>query len=211
MTAIPVYNVSGAKTGEIEIDPDSVDVTVRKGLLKEALIAHLASHRQGTHATKNRGMVAGGGKKPWKQKGTGRARHGSRRSPIWVGGGVTFGPRPERNFSVKMNRSARRKAIAMVLTDKVNGEKLVALDSLVLPEAKTKRVATMLAKLPLSGKKTLIVVEGENRGVARAAKNLPRVTAISAGSLNIVDLLSHETIVASKAAIESLTKTFKRA
>ncbi|TAK03307.1 50S ribosomal protein L4 [Patescibacteria group bacterium] len=211
MAKVTLYNQEGAKVGELALDPALFEVKANPALVHEAVVAQTANSRVVTAHTKDRGEVAGTGKKPWKQKGTGRARHGSRRSPIWVGGGVTFGPTSERNFSVKMNRAARRKALAMVLSDKVAGERLVAVDSLALPEAKTKRVAFMLAKLPLAGSKTLIVVEAENRGVARAAKNLPRVSTISVGSLNVVDLLSHETIVASKAALEALVKTYKRA
>ena len=210
MAKVILYNQEGAKVGDLALDPSLFEVKLNPSLVHEAVVAQNANSRVVTAHTKDRGEVAGTGKKPWKQKGTGRARHGSRRSPIWVGGGVTFGPRKERNFSVKMNRSARRKALAMVLTDKVMHDAFVAVDSLELSEAKTKRVALMLKKLPLSGKKTLIVLEPENRAVVRAAKNLPRVTTISAASLNVVDLITHENVVASRSAIEALTKTYKR-
>jgi len=170
-----------------------------------------ANARAGTAHAKDRGAVSGGGKKPWAQKGTGRARHGSSRSPIWVGGGITFGPTNERNYSLKMNRKARRKALAMALSDKVVHNAFVAIDSLVLGDAKTKTVVSMLKKLPLVGKKTLVVLEPSNMAVVRATRNLPRVSTISANSLNVVDLLANDCVLTSKDAVEILTKTFTRA
>jgi len=211
MATVKLYNQDGKSVGELELDAALFAVKANPALVHEAVIAQQASSREVLAHTKDRSQVAGTGKKPWKQKGTGRARHGSRRSPIWVGGGVTFGPTSERNFAVKMNRAARRKALAMVLTDKVASDKFVAIDSLVLKEAKTKSIAGIMKKLPLGSKKTLLVLEPSNRLTARAAKNLPRVHAIAATSLNIVDLMSHDSVVASKEAIEVLTKTYKRA
>lgn len=211
MATVTLYNQDGKSVGELALDASLFEVQVKPSLVHEAVTAQRANGRVAVAHTKDRGEVAGSGKKPWKQKGTGRARHGSRRSPIWVGGGVTFGPRNTRNFTVKMNRAARRAALAMVLTDKVASDRFVAVDSLELPEGKTKRIATVLSKLPQAEKKTLVVLEPGNLAVVRAARNLPRVTTISAKSLNVIDLLAHDRVVASKQAIEALTSTYKRA
>lgn len=211
MAKVTLYNQQGKSVGELALDSMLFDVKPNEALIHEAFIAQNANSRQVLAHTKDRSEVAGTGKKPWKQKGTGQARHGSRRSPIWVGGGITFGPRNDRNFTLKLNKSAKRKALAMVLTDKVASEKFVALETMVLPEAKTKSMSLVLKSLPSAGKKTLIVLEPSNKEAARAARNLPKVSTLSARSLNIGDLLSHEFIVASKEAIECITKTFKRA
>ena len=211
MAKVILYNQTGSEVGELSLDASLFDVAVDMALVHEAVVAQEANSRQVLAHTKDRGDVAGTGKKPWKQKGTGRARHGSRRSPIWVGGGITFGPTKDRNYSLKMNRKARRKALAMVLSDKVANNAFVAVDSLVLGEAKTKSVASMLKNLPLVGKKTLVVLEPSNTAVVRATRNLPRVSTISANSLNVVDLLANDCVLASKEAVDVLTKTFKRA
>ena len=208
MAKVALYNQEGAIVGELILAPSLFEVKVNPTLVHQAVVFQQANAREVIAHTKGRGEVRGGGKKPWKQKHTGRARHGSTRSPIWVGGGITFGPTKERNFSKKMNRSAKRAALAMTLSDKVQNEKFVALDSLALSEAKTKIAVNFLKKLPVYGKKTLIVVEPENRSVSRATKNLPHVTAISAKSLNVVDVVAHEFVLASKEAVAALEKTF---
>jgi large subunit ribosomal protein L4 len=211
MAKVTLYNQDGKSVGEMVLDPALFEVKPNVSLIHEALIAQKANSRQAIAHTKDRSEVAGTGKKPWKQKGTGQARHGSRRSPIWVGGGITFGPRNDRNFSVKLNKASKRKALAMVLTDKVENEKFVAVETMSFPEAKTKNFASVMKKLPVAGKKTLVVLEPSNTLAARAARNLPRVTTLPAHSLNIADLLAHEFVVASKDAIDAITKTFKRA
>ncbi len=211
MAKVILYNQQGKSVGELPLDASLFEVKPNPALIHEAFIAQKANSRVVYAHTKDRSQVAGTGKKPWKQKGTGQARHGSRRSPIWVGGGITFGPTKDRNFSVKINKTAKRKALAMVLTDKVACDKFVAIDTLVLPEAKTKNFASMLKSLPSSGKKTLVVLEHTNLIAARVARNIPRVTTLSALSLNIGDLLANEFVIVSKEAIESITKTFKRA
>lgn len=210
MATVKLYNQQGAVVGDLVLDKSLFEVKPNTALVHEATVAQTANSRVALAHTKDRSEVAGTGKKPWKQKGTGRARHGSRRSPIWVGGGITFGPNSDRNFSVKMNRKARRKALAMVLTDKVLSDKFVAVDSLKLGAAKTKAFAGILAKMPSAGKKTLVVLEPKNAEAVRAARNIPRVTTISAESLNVVDLLAHNFVLASKEAIEVMTKTFSR-
>ena len=210
MATVKLYNQQGAVIGDLALDKDLFEVAPNMALVHEATVAQTANGRVVLAHTKNRGEVAGTGKKPWKQKGTGRARAGSRRSPIWVGGGITFGPNSDRNFSVKMNRKARRKALAMVLTDKLVSGKFVAIDSLKLDQAKTKAFAGILSKLPSAGKKTIVVLEPKNAEAVRAARNLPRISTIPADSVNVVDLLAHNFVLASKEAIEVMTKTFTR-
>ena len=209
MAKVTLYNQEGTSVGTLELPASLFGVKVNPALIHEAVVIQQANARSPLAHTKGRGDVAGSGIKPWKQKGTGRARHGSRRSPIWVGGGITFGPTKDRNFSRKMNRSARRAALAMALSDKVSSERFVAVDSMALSEAKTKQLDKVLKRLPVAGKRTLLVLEPGLSATARAAKNLPRVTAISAKSLNVVDLVGHDCVLASKAAIEELTKTYK--
>ncbi|MFH1088843.1 MAG: 50S ribosomal protein L4 [Candidatus Uhrbacteria bacterium] len=207
MAKVKLYNQAGKEIGELDLNPSLFDVKVDSAFVHRAVTAQEANYRQVLAHTKGRGEVRGGGRKPWKQKGTGQARHGSRRSPIWVGGGITFGPTNERNFSLKINRTERRKALAMSLSDKVISNKLIVVDSLVIPEAKTKFIAEMLKKLPV-GRKTLLVIEPENKVTPKAVRNISNASPISAKSLNLVDVLTNDTLVISKAAIEVLEKTF---
>lgn len=211
MATVKLYNQQGTVVGDLTLDASLFGVKPDAALVHEAAIAQKANSREAIAHTKDRGEVAGTGKKPWKQKGTGRARAGSRRSPIWVGGGITFGPTNARNFSLKMNRKARRKALAMVLSDKLASDRFVAIDSLKLPASKTKEMSNILKKLPMAGKKTIIIVEPGNTSAVRATRNLPRISTIAATSLNVVDLLAYDCVLASKEAIEVLTKTYKTA
>ncbi|HBO99965.1 MAG: 50S ribosomal protein L4 [Candidatus Uhrbacteria bacterium GW2011_GWF2_41_16] len=210
MAKVTLYNQEGSNIGELNLNPVLFEVAPQMALIHQAVVVQQANARQVIAHTKGRSEVRGGGRKPWKQKGTGRARHGSTRSPIWVGGGVTFGPTNERNFHLKMNRQSRRKALAMSLTEKVQQNRLVAIDSLQLELAKTKNAIAILNKLPLAGKKTLVVVEPENRLFSRATRNLPHITPISAKSLNIVDVLAHEYVLASREAIDVLVQTYSK-
>lgn len=211
MASVKLYNQEGNQIGELQLEASLFGVEVRPELVHEAVVTQEANSREPIAHTKTRGEVQGSGKKPWKQKGTGRARHGSRRSPIWVGGGITFGPRNIRNFAQKMNRKARRKALAMALSDKVSNQKFVAIDTLSFDEPKTKMLADVLGRLPSSGKKTLIVTEQDNKNVPKAAQNLALVDTLPANSLNIVDVLRFDFIVATKGAIEMMTAMYKRA
>jgi large subunit ribosomal protein L4 len=210
MAKVTVYNQLGEKAGDMDLEKTLFEAEVNEALVHEAVVAQQANSREVIAHTKDRGAVSGGGKKPWKQKGTGRARHGSIRSPLWVGGGVTFGPTKDRNFSVKMNKKARRKALAMVLSDKVAGKQFVVVENLEIPEGKTKTLSDLMNKLPLSGKKTLLVLEKENKNPAIAAGNIQNLDAISAQSLNVVDLLAHQTVVVTKAAVESIAEMYKQ-
>lgn len=205
-----MYNQEGVEIGKLDLNASLFEVEVNPSLVHEAVVAQQANARESIAHTKTRGEVRGGGRKPWKQKGTGRARHGSRRSPIWSGGGITFGPRSIRNFAKKMNRKARRKALAMVLSDKLSSEKIIVIEALGFDQAKTKNLAAVLAKLPSSGKKTLIITEPENKTASVAAKNLEKVNTLPAHALNVVDLLRNEYVVVTKAAIEVMTQTYNR-
>ncbi|MBI2551049.1 50S ribosomal protein L4 [Candidatus Uhrbacteria bacterium] len=211
MAEVNLYNQEGQKVGVLPLDPSIFAVPINASFVHEAFVLQEANGRQVIAHTKDRGEVAGSGKKPWKQKGTGRARHGSRRSPIWVGGGVTFGPTSARVFGRKLNRQARRTALAMVLSDKVTAQKMIALESLVLPDAKTKQIASVLKKLPVHGKKVLLVLSSEEQNAVRAARNIPHVQTIRSSSLNVADLLRFEYVCATKSAVESITTVFKKA
>lgn len=210
MARVTLYNQEGKETGHIELDASLFDVEINPALVHEAVVAQTANVRVAIAHTKGRGEVAGTGKKPWKQKGTGRARHGSRRSPIWVGGGITFGPRSDRNFSLKLNKKARRKALAMVLSDKVKNGQMFAIEQLKIEEGKTKQLSTLLNKLPMAGKKTLILVEPENRSVSLAARNIPHVEILPINALNVVSLLEKPNILISKDGIDLLVNLYKR-
>ncbi len=211
MARVTLYNQDGKETGFIELDASLFDVEINPALVHEAVVAQTANARVAIAHTKERGEVAGTGKKPWKQKGTGRARHGSRRSPIWIGGGITFGPRSDRNFSLKLNKKARRKALAMVLTDKVQSGQLIAIEQLKVEDGKTKQLSALLSKLPIAGKKTLILVEPENRTVSLAAKNIPHIETLPIHALNVVALLQKPNVLISKDGIDLLVHLYKRA
>ncbi|MFA6131861.1 MAG: 50S ribosomal protein L4 [Patescibacteria group bacterium] len=209
MAKVKLYNQEGNKIGEVDLNPSLFEVKPDEAFVHRAVVAQQANSRQVLAHTKGRGEVRGGGRKPWKQKGTGQARHGSRRSPIWVGGGITFGPTNERNFSIKFNRTERRKALAMVLSDKVLENKFIVVDSLVMPEAKTKLAAALLKKMPI-GRHNLVVLEPENKIFQKIVRNIPSVTPISVKSLNVVEILSNDTLVISSAALEILEKTYAK-
>lgn len=208
MAKVSVYNQAGEQVGDVELDAQLFEVTPDKNLVHEAVVAQQANSRQVLAHAKDRSEVRGGGRKPWRQKGTGRARAGSRRSPLWRHGGVTFGPLKTRNFEKKINRKAKRKALAMTLSDKVAHAKFVVVDSLELAEAKTKIFAGIYEKLPVAGKKTLVVAAPGNTNLRRAIKNLPKVDTIGAKSLNVVDVLSTDYILISQDVLEIITETY---
>lgn len=204
-----MYNMEGSVVGERELDSTVFATTGNSALLHQVAIAARANARLPLAHTKTRGEVRGGGKKPWKQKGTGRARHGSIRSPIWRGGGVTFGPRKERNWEQRLSKTMRRKALLMCLSDKVSSGHLILLDRLELSAPKTKQVAMLLAKLPVSGKMLLAVPSLRETAVVRASRNLPAVEVIGAANLNALAILGHETLILSLPALEVVEATFK--
>ncbi len=208
MAKVKVYNQKGETVGDVDLVAKLFEVEANPALIHEVVVAQQANAREAIAHAKDRSEVRGGGRKPWRQKGTGRARAGSTRSPLWKGGGVTFGPSKDRNFSKQVNKKAKRKALAMTLSDKVKAERFIVIDTLKLPELKTKAFVSVYEKLPVSGKKTLVVTDAEAKDTQRAARNVPKVDMIGAASLNVVDVLSHEYVLISKDAVETLTKTY---
>ena len=208
MATVKVYNLSGEVVKDLELDPSVFGVKVNSDLVQLAVEAQKASSRQVLAHAKGRGEVRGGGKKPWKQKGTGRARHGSIRSPIWKGGGVTFGPSKERNFAKAINQKAKNKALKMVLSDKVSNNYLVLVEEISLKEAKTKILHQILQKLPIKNQKTLLVLDRKNEEILRAARNLPNLVAVAPTSLNVVDVLKYKYLLMPVKAIDKIIKHF---
>lgn len=205
MPNVSIYNQEGKTTGEMNLSDVHFGVKPKQSVIHQVMVGIMANARQTLASTKTRGEVSGGGKKPWKQKGTGRARQGSIRSPQWVGGGITFGPRKERNFSQKINRKTKRQALYMVLSDKLATGQLVVLDSLKTEPAKTKTVASTLKNLPV-GKTVLLVAPASKPAIVRMVRNMPNVTVVSPNSLGLVDTLNHRTLVFLKEAVESFEK-----
>ncbi|MDP3244415.1 MAG: 50S ribosomal protein L4 [bacterium] len=208
MLKATIYNQEGQAVGEQELNEKIWGVKPEVGLIHEALRVQSGNARQVLAHTKKRGEVRGGGKKPWKQKGTGRARQGSIRSPLWRGGGVIFGPLKNRNFSLKMNKKAHRKAILMCLSDKLAGNHLLVLDKLELKEAKTKALVQVLKQLPLENKKTLIALSSDNKSLNQFGKNISRVQLISAESLNVKDLLASPFLLTTKTGVATIEKKY---
>ncbi|WP_078393394.1 50S ribosomal protein L4 [Shouchella patagoniensis] len=202
MPKVTVFNQTGSQVGDIELADAVFGIEPNKSVLHDAVVMQQASLRQGTHKTKGRSEVRGGGRKPWRQKGTGRARQGSIRSPQWVGGGVVFGPTP-RSYSFKLPKKVRRLAIKSALSSKVQGSELVVLDSLQFEAIKTKTMKDVLASLSVDSK-ALVVTADYNENVALSARNLPGVTFLTADSVNVLDLLKHDKLVITKDAVEKV-------
>lgn len=201
---VPIINNEGKQVGEQKLSTEVFGVAMKPTVLHEAVIAQQANARKPVAHTKTRGEVSGGGKKPWRQKGTGRARHGSSRSPIWVGGGITFGPRPDRNFSVKLNRKVKNLAIRMSVSDKVGDGKLVVLDILAPTEIKTKTMSKLLGVLPVKAKRTLVVLPSRDEKVTKSFRNIPGVKTANAASLSLVDIISAGVLVTTVSGIERI-------
>lgn len=208
MAKVKLYTWEGKENGTIDVPDALFAVEPKTSVIHQVVVAQEANSRINLANAKDRSEVSGGGKKPWKQKGTGRARHGSIRSPIWVGGGVTHGPTTDSNFSVKINKKTKRLALAMLLSDKVNDGAFIAVEDFNFPEAKTKHVATMRKALPGAEKSALIVVTTGDVGIKRAAANFPKTETMNAHSLNVRDLAKFRTIMASRAAIDAIVATF---
>ena len=211
---IKYYDQTGKDLGQTEIPSEIFGVELNQDLVHQAVVAQRANARQAIAHTKDRSEVRGGGRKPWQQKGTGRARHGSIRSPIWTGGGVTFGPTNQRNFSKKINKKMKRKALFMALSAKVKDQELVLLDKFSLDEAKTKQLATALSTLGTAIKKdlnksALIVLSSSDEKVVRAAANLQKIKATRADSLNLVDVLSFKHLIMAQEAIKVIQKHYQ--
>jgi large subunit ribosomal protein L4 len=210
MLKAKVYNMNGEAVGEEKLDPALFEVEAKEGLIHQAVVAQMANRRQVLAHTKNRGEVRGGGIKPWRQKGTGRARHGSIRSPLWVGGGVVFGPTKDRNFKQKINKRMKRKALLMCLSDRAKDEKIVLLDKLELENFSTKKFLEIINKLPNKEKKTLLVLSDNNKKVIKSAANLAKIKTIEHSNLNVVDILDHEYLVLPVEALRAVEEVLKK-
>ena len=202
MPTVTKYNMSGAKVGEIQLNDAVFGVEVNAAVMHQAVVRQLSNERLGTHATKTRGEVRGGGKKPWRQKGTGRARAGSSRSPIWVGGGITFGPQP-RSYYKAMPRKARRLAVKSALSDKVNNSELFVIDELKLAAPKTKEVLNVLNNFKVGDAKVLFITDGDVN-VELSARNIQGVNALPYTNINIFDLLHHDKLFIAEGAIAKI-------
>jgi len=203
MVKLPVVSLNRAPAGELSVPSALVAGPLRESLLHALVQSQLATRRAGTAATKTRAFVSGGGKKPWRQKGTGRARSGSSRSPVWVGGAIIFGPQP-RDYGYRLPKSARRAALRAALAARHADGHLLVIDGLTLPEAKTKRMHEVLEGLGLGGADALVVLAAPDETVQRAARNLPRVKVLLEGGLNVYDVLRYSHLVMTRAALEKL-------
>ncbi|HNS02451.1 MAG TPA: 50S ribosomal protein L4 [Anaerolineae bacterium] len=201
---VPVHNMAGDKVGEIELRDDIFAAPVNKTVMHQALVRQLANARRGTHKVKTRGEVAGGGRKPWRQKGTGRARQGSTRAPHWRGGGIVFGPTP-RSYEQKMPRKMRRVAMRSALSAKAGNAQLIVVQDLTLAQPKTKEMVTVLRNLKAE-QSALILLPQRNANVELSARNLPDVKALQAGYLNMRDLLGYRTLVVTTDAISEIER-----
>ena len=205
MATVAVKNIRGESVGNIELDDSIFGIKVNEHAVHMAVVQYLANQRQGTKSTKTRAEVRGGGRKPWRQKGTGRARQGSTRSPQWTGGGVVFAPKP-RNFSFKLNKKLKRLALKSALSDKVNQSKLLVLDSLELPEIKTKAMAEVCTSLELG--KAMFVMDGSNTNVILSARNIPNIKTAAVNTINVYDILNYDSLVVTKAAVEKIQEVY---
>lgn len=210
MPSAKQYNQEGKQTGSVELNAKFFGVKVNPAFVHEILVAQQANARHPIASTKTRGEVRGGGKKPWKQKGTGRARQGSIRSPQWVGGGIAFGPRSDRNFSVKVNRKAKQKALFMALSDKLSHDHLVILESFQSKEPKTKTAATLFKNLNVT-RKALAVIPKSDPNLLRMVRNLPNIKLVTVNSLNLEDILANNIIVFWKDTVPAFETLYTKA
>ena len=205
MANVSVYNMEGNEVGTLELNDAVYGVKVNEHLVHLAVVSQLANKRQGTQKAKTRGEVSGGGRKPWRQKGTGHARQGSIRAPQWKGGGVVFAPVP-RDYSFKMNKKEKRAALKSVLTSKVNESKFIVVDELKLDEIKTKRFVEVLNNLKVN--KALVVLNDNDRNVILSARNIPAVKTELTNTINVYDILKYDTVVVTKDAVATIEEVY---
>lgn len=209
MAEVAVYNMQGEKTGQLALNDAVFNIEVSPELVQFVSRLQRANAHVPYAHTKGRAQIRGGGRKPWKQKGTGNARHGSIRSPLWRGGGVTFGPTSIRNMEKKVNKKEKNKAVKMMLSDKVASDAFIVVDSFEGLKGKTKELATALTKLPAKESSVLIAYSTKNEEVKRGARNLPKVNTILIDSINVGDLLKYQFVLVDKAGVEVLEKRFQ--
>lgn len=207
MPSIKVLNQNGAEVSTLELDESVFGAEYREALIHQVVVAQLNNKRQGTKSTLTRTEVRGGGIKPWRQKGTGRARQGSIRSPQWTGGGVVFAPKP-RDFSQKVNKVAKRNALVSALSAKLADGNMIVVDKITLENAKTKEMVAVMKALGVE-KRALLVVTGEDVAVVRAANNIPTVTTMASELINVYDLVANEKLVVTEAAVKKIEEAYK--
>ena len=205
MAKVTVYNMKGSEVGSLELNDAVFGVDVNEHLVHMAVVQQLANNRQGTQKAKTRAEVSGGGRKPWRQKGTGRARQGSTRSPQWTHGGVVFAPTP-RDYTFKLNKKEKRAALKSALTAKVNDQKFIVLDELKLNAIKTKDFQEVLNNLKVDG--ALVVLNENDQNVVLSARNIPAVKTTQINSLNVFDVLKYKNVIATKAAVASIEEVY---
>ena len=205
MANVSVYNIEGKEVGSIELNDAVFGVEVNEHLVHMAVVNQLANNRQGTQSAKTRSEVSGGGRKPWRQKGTGHARQGSTRAPQWTGGGIVFAPKP-RDYSFKMNKKEKRIALLSALSSKVAESKIVVLDEFKLDEIKTKKFVEVMNNLKVEN--ALVVLEGENKNVVLSGRKIPSVKVTATNEINTYDVLKYTTLVVTKAAVEKLEEVY---
>ena len=209
MPKVKLYDIEGKVTGEKELSADVFGVKINPNVVHEVMVGIQSSARRPWANAKTRGEVRGGGKKPWKQKGTGRARHGSSRSPIWVGGGITFGPRSDRNYFKKINKKQKQQVFRMTLSDKVANDRLVLVETLTAKDGKTKALATLLGKLPMKGKgKLIMLANGRDENLVRGSRNLKTTHVFQVGDMSVVDVLRADYVLTTPEAVDKLEKLY---
>ena len=205
MAKVSVYNMEGSQVGDIELNDAVFGVEVNEHLVHMAVVSQLANKRQGTQKAKTRSEVSGGGRKPWRQKGTGHARQGSTRAPQWTGGGVVFAPTP-RDYTIKLNKKERRLALKSALTSRVQENKFIVVDSIKMDEIKTKTFANALNNLKVN--KALVVLNENDQNVVMSAKNIPSVKTALTNTINVYDILKYDTVVIDKAAVATIEEVY---
>ena len=205
MASVSVYNMEGAQVGTIELSDSIFAVPVNEHLVHQAVVAQLANKRQGTQKAKTRSEVRGGGRKPWRQKGTGHARQGSTRAPQWTHGGVVFAPVP-RDYSFKLNKKERRAALKSALTSRVEEKKFIVVDEINFDEIKTKKFQDVLNNLSVS--KALVVLEDGNKNAELSARNIADVKTAKTNTINVYDILKYNTVIATKAAVQAIEEVY---
>ena len=205
MSKVSVYNMKGQAVGDVELKAEIFDAPINEHLLHQAVVAQLANKRQGTQSAKTRSEVSGGGRKPWRQKGTGHARQGSIRAPQWTGGGVVFAPKP-RDYEIRLNKKEKRIALKSALASRVQEEKFFVIDELKVDEIKTKTMVELLNGLNV--KKALIVLNSNDQNVILSARNIPDVQTALTNTINVFDILKYDAFVVDKAALETIEEVY---
>lgn len=205
MANVAVYNMNGSEVGTIDLNDDIFGLEANEHVMHMAVVQYLANQRQGTQSAKTRAEVRGGGRKPWRQKGTGRARQGSTRSPQWTGGGVVFAPKP-RDYSFKLNKKVKRLALKSALSTKVADKKIIVMEDLTFGEVKTKEMVKVLENIKVG--KALIVMDGVNKNAMLSARNIPGVKTASVNTINVYDLLKYDSFVVTKEAVAKIEEVY---